>query len=104
MITTTRVLALLTALALSGGVAAQPRVFPEKSKVGWLEVVVFPQARMDGNPVNFTAGARIFNQNNSIVMPASVQGAVAVRYELEQGGQVKRAWILTPAEIEAARR
>ena len=101
---TTRILALTAALAIGSGVAAQPRSFPEKSRVGWLEVGVFPQASIDGNPVRFTAGGRIHDQSNRIVMPASLSGGATVRFELDPGGQVQRAWILTPAEIEAARR
>jgi len=104
MKTSSKVLAMLLAMALSVSVWAQTRKFPEQSNLGWLQVTVFPLATIDGNPARFTAGGRIFDISNRLVIPATLAGSVAVRYELDQGGQIQRAWILLPAEIEAARR
>ena len=42
MKTSSKVLAMLLALALSVSVWAQTRKFPEQSKLGWLQVTVFP--------------------------------------------------------------
>ncbi len=104
MKTSSRVLVMLAALALSTSVWAQARKFPEQSKLGSLQVTVFPLASIDGNPARFAAGGRIFDTNNRLVIPATLSGSVAVRYELDQAGQIRRAWILLPAEIEAAQR
>ena len=99
----TKVLAMLVALVLSTGAWAQTRKFPAQSKLGALEVAVFPLATIDGNPARFTAGGRIFDTNNRLVIPSTLSGSHVVRYELDQAGQISRAWILLPAEIEAAR-
>ncbi len=104
MKTSAKVLALLAALALSTSVWAQTRKFPDQSKLGWLAVSVFPIASIDGNPARFAAGGRIFDTNNRLMIPATLRGSVAVRYELDQAGQIRRAWILQQAEIEAAQR
>ena len=104
MKTSARLLAVLVALVLSASSWAQTRKFPESSKLGVLQVSVFPLATIDGNPARFTAGGRIYDTSNRLVIPASLTTAVAVRYELDQAGQISRAWILLPSEIEAALR
>ena len=91
-------LAVLAPLAL-----AQTRAFPEKTKLGTLEIVSFPQARLDGREVLLAPGIRILNRDNTLAIPSTVTGAVPVRYQTDMLGQVREAWILTDDELRQAR-
>ncbi|HWS74110.1 MAG TPA: hypothetical protein VN324_03105 [Quisquiliibacterium sp.] len=98
------VAALLSAAALlPASVAAQPRTFSEPTKLGTLEILAFPQARLDGKVVQLAPGVRIRNESNLLAMPSSIRGPVAVRYRTEPTGQVVEAWILTAEELRIAK-
>jgi hypothetical protein len=43
-------------------------------------------------------GARILNQDNLTVTPNLVPANALVRYKLDQQGQIRTVWILTPEE------
>lgn len=101
-----RAAALLAASSLwlaAAGAWAQARTFTEPTRLGTLEITVFPQARLDGREVRLAPGVRIRNPANLIVVPSTVQGTVAVRYRTDTMGQVLDAWILTDEELQIAR-
>lgn len=85
-------------------VAQLVRPFPESAKLGRLEMRVFPEAVLDGEPARLTAGARIHDAENRIVMPSTLSGTFDVLVETDSAGQIVRAWILTPDELAAARK
>ncbi len=91
----------LALASLSVG-AQQPRAFPEKTRLGTLEIVVFPQAKLDEKPVMLAPGARIFSDSNMLSTPASVRGPVQVLYRLDPMGQIIEAWILSAEELRRA--
>jgi hypothetical protein len=70
--------------------------------VGTLEILVFPQARLDGREVLLAPGTRIFGTGSALAIPSTVKGPVPVRYRLDTLGQVNEAWILTPEELRQA--
>jgi hypothetical protein len=69
-----------------------------------LDMGVFPEARIDGRDVRFAPGARILNESNVLITPASLQQAVMVRYRFDPLGLVIEAWILNSAERDSALR
>ncbi|MFP5461762.1 MAG: hypothetical protein ACLGII_09320 [Gammaproteobacteria bacterium] len=91
------------AMWLSAAAWAEPRTFAEPTRLGTLEVTVFPQARLDGKDVLLAPGARIRNESNLLAVPSTIRGKVPVRYRTDPMGQVLDAWILTEEELRIAR-
>jgi hypothetical protein len=87
----------------SGRAAAQSaRNFPAGARLGRLELRVFPEAQLDGVAVRLGAGARIFDQRNMIVMPATMAGQHDVLVERDTAGDIGRVWIVSADELKAA--
>jgi hypothetical protein len=81
----------------------EARNFPEKSKLGELIIGVFPEASLNGQSARFSAGGRLINVSNMIVLPSSVyRQTLVVRYELDFQGNISRAWLLNPVELRIA--
>lgn len=97
--------ALILALVLATlpAFAQTQRTFPERTRLGTLEIRIFPRALLEGREITMAPGARIMDATNTIVTPASLRGPQPVRYRLDLLGQVSEAWILTPDEVRAAR-
>jgi hypothetical protein len=90
-------LAIATALP-----AVAARTFPEQARRGELEAHQYPAMKIGDRVYRLAAGGKIFNQQNLIVMPASLQAQKApVIYLLDGAGQLSRVWLLT--DEEAAR-
>jgi hypothetical protein len=83
---------------------AQSRPIPEPARHGTLVLGVFPEARLDGKSVRLGAGARVFDQRNLIVTPASIKDVRNyVAFVTGPQNEILTAWILTDAEIEVLR-
>jgi len=78
------------------------RNFPQAARPGRFAMRVFPEAALDGQPVRLAAGARIYDQRNMIVMPASLSGSFDALVERDPVGDISRVWLLTPEELRAA--
>ncbi|MGE0808397.1 MAG: hypothetical protein AB7L76_22855 [Burkholderiaceae bacterium] len=78
------------------------RPIPPSAQLAKLQVLSFPEARIDGKPAQLSAGTRIYDRNNLIALPASVTGIHDVLIERDMNGQIGRIWILTEAELAAA--
>jgi hypothetical protein len=83
--------------------ACAERVFPEQAKRGEMKAYDYPSMTIGDNVYRLAAGSRILNQQNLIIMPASLQIQTApVMYILDTSGDLSRIWLLT--DDEAARR
>ncbi|MFA9216573.1 MAG: hypothetical protein ACEQSK_05655 [Sphingomonadaceae bacterium] len=93
-------LAMLAALLTAALPAhADVRPFPPNALRGKMTPGYFPDLRIDGKPRQLAAGARIFNQDNMIEMPASLRGSdIVVNYTVDAMGYIDRVWILTKEE------
>ena len=79
--------------------AGAERVFPEKAKRGDMKAYAYPSMKIDDNIYRLSPGSRIFNQQNLIIMPASLQVQTApVMYMLDMSGDLSRVWLLTGEE------
>jgi len=78
------------------------RSFPQAARPGRFAMRVFPEAMLDGQSVRLSAGARIYDQRNMIVMPASLSGSFDALVERDPVGDISRVWLLTPEEFQAA--
>ena len=77
------------------------RTLPETTELGRLRIEVFPQARLDGNPVMLGAGARIRDEQNVIRPPASIDGERRVAFTRGAMGEIVEVWLLTDDEFRA---
>lgn len=75
------------------------RPFPEGTRRGKMTPAAYPTVVIDGKTRTLSAGARIWNQNNTIDMPASIGGSnLVVNYTENAQGAIDRVWILTQEE------
>jgi hypothetical protein len=87
----------LTIIAFS--VQAFERPFPETAKRGKMSPAVYPTLVIDGTTRRLSGGGRIWNSDNLIQMPATIQGgAYIVNYTETLEGDIDRVWILTEEE------
>jgi hypothetical protein len=84
-----------------GAATAFERPFPAATKRGIMTPAPHPIVVIDGQNRQLAPGARIWNQDNLIEMPAALRGSnLPVRYTLDSQGDVDRIWILTPEEAQ----
>lgn len=79
--------------------AALDRPFPAPTKRGKMTPAAHPAIVIDGKTRQLSPGARIWNENNLIEMPAALRGSdLMVNYTENDQGDIDRVWILTPEE------
>lgn len=87
-------LLLVPILALADG-----RPFPPNAKRGKMTPAWHPAIVIDGKTRTLSPAARIFNQDNTIEMPASLRGRdIVVNYQEDSEGMIVNVWMLTPEE------
>ena len=91
---------LAAVLVLAGATQAfAERTFPEQAQRGELKAYEYPSMKIGDNVYRLSPGSRIFNQQNLIIMPASLQvRAAPVMYLLDMSGDLSRVWLLTGEE------
>jgi hypothetical protein len=95
--------ALAAVMAASLAVSATAQVernFPQNTLRGSIVVGEYPQIKLNGRDARLAPGSRFRNQDNVIVMAASLAGSrLLVNYTLDIGvGMVGDVWILRPEE------
>ena len=66
---------------------------------GDLKAYEYPSMKIGDNIYRLAPGSRIFNQQNLIIMPASLQVQSApVMYLLDMSGDLSGVWLLTGEE------
>jgi hypothetical protein len=94
-------LGLGAAILLSGTLAAQTisvRTLPEDAKRAKLSHIRENVMSLDGRETKLAPGGQIRGRNNLLVLPTGVPRDSLVKYQLDQSGQLYRAWILTAEE------
>jgi hypothetical protein len=77
------------------------RMFPEASELAVLSIGVFPDIRINGKPARLAQGALIRNQDNRIVLPASIYNQeFLVVYTLDMNKEVGLVWMVRDDEVE----
>ncbi len=101
---------LIVACGFAAGVAqaqqsmVQQRMVPIPPKAQRADIIFnrSPDVLINGKAARLAPGARIFNQQNLIVMYSALQGAIKAKFVLEDStGLVLSVWILTEDEIAA---
>lgn len=91
----------ITLLALTPVSAQVLREFPADAKRGVLEAHEYPNYRIGKITYRISAGGRIRDQQNRIVMPVSLPAQKAdVIYRIDINGQLSAIWLLTSDEIK----
>ncbi|UCD69177.1 MAG: hypothetical protein JSW48_03560 [Betaproteobacteria bacterium] len=96
-----RTLSVLVLLAwlLSLTPAQAARDFPQDARRGTLNAHQYPNYRIGTTTYRLGAGGRIFNEQNLIVMPASLPDRKAeVMYRIDFQGYLSEIWLLTREE------
>lgn len=89
----------LAAVALHAQAFERP--FPEKAKRGAMTPDNYPRVLINDKQRHLSAGARIWSQDNLIVMPASIRGEdIPVLYTEDNTGDIDRIWMLTSDEVK----
>lgn len=88
------------ALAMTAASAlAFERPFPPIAKRGEMRPAPHPEIIINNKQRVLSAGARIWNSDNLIEMPASLRsGRYAVNYTETEDGEIDRVWMLTADE------
>lgn len=91
-------LAFLSVFTVSHAYALE-RPFPVSAKRGTMTPAAHPQILIEGKSRSLAPGARIWNEENLIQMPASLRGGnFTVNYTEDADGAIDRVWILSAEE------
>jgi len=85
-------------LGLSSDWVHAARNLPKDARFGKLTDFVHPYAKISGKVLRMGPGARIYNEQNLIIMPAALQKQAKILYRLDNGGELSAIWILTAQE------
>jgi hypothetical protein len=100
-----RARALAVALAVLAGLAVDPafaaRNLPNDARYGKLTEFAYPYAKIGGKVLHMSPGAKIYNQQNLIILPAAMRAPANVLFKLDTTGQLSAIWILTAQEAAA---
>ncbi len=91
-------LAAMLALGFSLPSAAE-RNFPPQAQRGELKGFQYPTMAIGKKVYRLAAGSRIYNEQNLIVMPATLNVRNApIMYQFDTSGDLSRVWLLTGDE------
>lgn len=91
-------------VSFSSSASAQlMRSFPIDSKLGELKAFAYPEIKIDKQTLHLGAGSQIRDENNLIILPATMSKKGPVRYQMDTMGNVHRIWFLTPDEARQER-
>ena len=88
----------LIAAFVAGTAMAQLRSIPEDAERAEIRHVEQNIIELNGKQERLAPGAQIRDQANRVIVPATVQAGVLVRYLRDASGAVSQIWILTPEE------
>ncbi|HZP91277.1 MAG TPA: hypothetical protein VFB20_00125 [Burkholderiales bacterium] len=81
--------------------AGAERNFPPNAQRGEIQAQQYPYYLISQKTYQIAAGGRIYNEQNLIVMPASLPAqTLQVMYMLDFMGQISKIWLLTPEEAK----
>ncbi len=80
------------------------RQFPPTARRGEMAMQNHPVLVLNGKPERLSPGARIFDQNNHLVLSGQLVGRdVVVNYVRDGGGQIHQIWLLNAEEAKEKR-
>ena len=94
----TRALILAASLLAAATAAAQMRSIPADAKRAEIRHVQDAVVELDGARARLAPGAQIRDAENRLIVPAALPAGVAVKYLVDAQGEIRRVWVLSPAE------
>jgi hypothetical protein len=82
----------------------RPVPLPANARYGELKDLRYPQAQIGDKVLRLGPGAKIYNPQNLIIMPATAPSQASVLYRLDINGEITEMWLLTAEEAAAAKR
>jgi len=89
------------ALVLGMAFATAARTLPSDANFASDAEFNYPYFTAGKQTLRLAVGARIYNERNLIIMPATAPAKASVLYKTDFNGQVSRVWILTDEEAKA---
>ena len=75
------------------------RNFPQNALRGDMKAYEYPAMKIGDKIYRLSPGSRIFNEQNRIIMPASLESRkTPIMYQLDIRGDLSQVWLLTPDE------
>jgi len=81
--------------------AMADRQLPADATLARAATFAYPNLTANGKILRVSVGARIYDLNNFIIMPAAVPAKVNVLFKTDMNGDVARVWIITDQEAAA---
>ncbi len=97
-------LGFVLALTATPGEGFAARNFPRDARFGKLTAFTYPYASIGGKALRMSPGAKIYNEQNLIIMPAAMRQQAKVLYRLDNAGSLSAIWLLTEHEAAAFER
>ena len=92
------VVGVLGMLMLASTAVAQLRTIPASAERGEMRHISGMLVELNGQRVQLSAGAKIYNASNRTIVPSALPGTALVKFTLDPQGKVHRIWILSPVE------
>jgi hypothetical protein len=96
-------LAVLVAAAFAAMAQAPNRTIPADAKRAAMRHLQLLLVDVDGKQRELAPGAQIRDDNNRIVLPATLQSARDVKFMEDADGRIRQVWILAPQEARDAK-
>ena len=80
------------------------RQLPKEARYGQVNDFRHPYVAIDKRTFRLAPGAKIYSQQNLVIVPSAMPGRAYVLYELDIRGQISGLWLLTADEAARYRR
>ena len=94
-----RLTAFVLLSSLAAAAAAQLRAIPAEAKRGRIEHVQDTIVAIDGKRYRLLPGAQIRSASNTFLVPMAIPKGAPARYLVDDAGNVRQVWILSPLEL-----
>jgi hypothetical protein len=94
----------LVVVASAVGPAWSARQLPAGARFGEIAAFQYPLVAIGKRTFRIAPGAKIYNQQNLIIMPAAMPGRGAVLFKLDTAGEISGIWLLTAEEAARAKK
>ena len=96
-------IALLSLLLACASAFAQMRAIPADAKRAEIRHLQDTVVELNGTRARLAPGAQIRDPENRLVVPTAIPDGVLVKYLVDAQGEIRRVWILSPAEAAQGR-
>ncbi len=93
--------ALALALSVGTAVISAARTLPGDAEFAKAAEFSYPYVKAGKRTLRLAASARIYNERNLIIMPATMPAKASVLFKIDINGQIARVWLLTDEEAKA---